>query len=181
MTNDKDISQSYLKEMFDYNHETGLFTKKSRPIHHFKNQRGMNSSNSKNAGKIAGRKHHSGYLTLWINGKVHQLHRIAWIYYHGKIDDRQIDHINGIRNDNRISNLRLTNKGENQKNSKKRKDNNSGHTGVSYHKKCEKWQADICVDNKHIYLGIFSSLEEAKAAREKANIKYGFHKNHGRI
>jgi len=97
----------------------------------------------------------------------------------GKWPKKYTDHINHIRDDNRLLNLREATDGENQKNSSQRKDNTSGITGVGIHKQSGKWQARIKLDSKLKHLGLFDDKFEAICSRKSASNKYGFHENHG--
>ena len=94
--------------------------------------------------------------------------------------DNQVDHINGIRSDNKWSNLRHATQLENTRNRKKSSRNKSGVTGVIWDKSKEKWQARIGVCGKSITLGRFDDFDSAVISRKLAEVKYGFHKNHGR-
>lgn len=80
-------------------------------------------------------------------------------------DDEDVDHINGDTLDNRISNLRVCTRSQNLFNSKLNNRNSSGFKGVSYNKKCKKWTAYITVNYKTVYLGLFTTPEEAYKAR----------------
>jgi hypothetical protein len=106
-------------------------------------------------------------------------HRVAWAVYHGQWPDGQIDHIDGNRLNNRIENLRDVSASQNRKNTKKRKDNTSGIVGVCFDKQTGKWIAKINVSGSNKTLGRYSDIEEATLARKSAEIKYGFHANHG--
>lgn len=121
-----------------------------------------------------------GYLHGALLGHRVLAHRIAWAIHHGAWPCKQIDHINGVRSDNRIENLRDVTWSENQRNVKRKSTNTSGVTGVSWFKELGKWRADICINGKNYYLGSFSSKRDAVSAREEANEKYGYHVNHGR-
>ena len=99
------------------------------------------------------------------------------IYYE---EPNYIDHINGIRNDNRPENLRSVSISENNKNVSKSTRNTSGVVEVYYYANIGKWRADIKYDNKYKHLGCFDKFEDAVLARKKAEIEYGFHENHGR-
>jgi hypothetical protein len=105
------------------------------------------------------------------------VHRLIFALHNGRFPNKDIDHINHNRSDNRPENLREVDKAENNKNYSKYSNNSSGITGVS--KKGKKWQARIQVDKKPIYLGVFNTIEDAASAREEALTSYGFHRNHG--
>ena len=120
-----------------------------------------------------------GYLCGRVGDAFFYAHRIAWVMYYGEWPSDQIDHINGVRDDNRIINLRVVNNQENQRNSTMRRDNTSGITGVVWNKTNRNWRATIRVDSRLINLGSFITLEEAAAARKQADIKYGFTERHG--
>lgn len=105
-------------------------------------------------------------------------HRAVWAMFYNYWPI-EIDHINGDRQDNRIENLREVTRSENLRNARRRCTNVSGVTGVSWDTKLSRWVAVIQTTyNK--YLGSFDSFEEAVAARKAAEIKYGYHPNHGR-
>jgi len=99
---------------------------------------------------------------------------------HDEWPQDEIDHINGIRTDNRLVNLRSVTHRENQKNIKRSTCNTSGRVGVRWEGHRSKWRSAIKVDGREKHLGSFDSFAEASAARKAAEIKYGFHKNHGR-
>lgn len=131
-------------------------------------------------GKQAGTIDRYGYRSVRIGGKAFLAHRVVWFLHHGKWPDMQIDHVNGVLDDNRPCNLRLVSCSEQSKNKSKPSVNTSGRIGVTWHKGAGKWQAGICVSGKHIHLGIFSDFDEACASRAAGEIEYGFHPNHGR-
>lgn len=118
-------------------------------------------------------------MSICIDYKKLLAHRVAWVYFYG-IEPNKIDHINGIRTDNRISNLRDTNSIGNARNTEIKCTNKSGVTGVSWDKKNKKWQVSITVNYKTIFIGRYSLLGDAAKQRKLAEEKYGFHKNHGR-
>ena len=93
----------------------------------------------------------------------------------------EIDHINHVKDDNRIENLRLVSHRDNSRNRKKRADNTSGFQGVSFHKQTEKWQAYCSDDDGNlIYLGLFIGKEEAINERLKFQSLCEYHENHGK-
>ena len=158
------ITQEYLKDAFSYDPETGVFIWKIRPLHHFKNTKGMNIFNSQFAGKIAGSNHTNGYLEVGLSNKGYLLHRLAWVYCHNFLP-KDIDHINGIKTDNRLCNLREANRSENNQNQKvARTDNKLGILGIFFIKSRNRFVAQIGLNNKRIHLGYFKTAEEAHQA-----------------
>jgi hypothetical protein len=121
----------------------------------------------------------TGYKCGNIFAKRHQAHRVLWALTYGEWPEHDIDHINGVRHDNRISNLRAVDRAENLKNVKLRNSNTSGFNGVYWAEDRKKWRAEISANNKNIKLGSFDTLDDAIRCRMAANIKYGFHPNHG--
>lgn len=129
-------------------------------------------------GMFAGSENSDGYLRVKINSVSYRVHRIIWLITYGEWPEGQIDHVNGVRDDNRIENLRAVSVVGNQQNQHMRIDNTSGATGV--HMESGVWIAKIRVLGKRVNLGRFKSVEEAAAARRAAELLYGFHPNHGR-
>ena len=125
--------------------------------------------------------HGGGYRQGSIFGKAYLAHRVVWVMVHNEWPADQIDHINGVKNDNRIENLRVVTNGENSRNLPKRADNTSGHMGVRWHKKALKWTAQITVNSQQVHLGVFTKKDDAIAARKAAEANYGYHENHGRV
>lgn len=132
-------------------------------------------------GAIAGRLSNIGYVDVGIFGKKCGAHRIIWEMVNGKIPDgMEVDHINGVRDDNRISNLRLVTRNDNMRNIKLRCDNTSGFHGVGFNKNSGKFQARIWHRNIRRHLGLFNTAEEAHQAYLAAAKTFGYHENHGR-
>ena len=120
-----------------------------------------------------------GYLRGTIKCKNLFSHRVIWSMHYGDWPAGQIDHINGIRTDNRITNLRVVTNQENAKNMAMKKSNKSGVTGVYWNKKAKKWRAAIMIAGKDHHLGFFSNIEDAAAVRLAALAQYGFGIRHG--
>jgi len=136
--------------------------------------------NSKFVGKKAlCAPHSNGYLFGAISNKKIFAHRAAWAIHYGYWPDGEVDHLNHVRTDNRIENLRVVKRFQNAKNLKKSKRNVSGVTGVFAHTQTAQWQAQIRVNGKSIHLGSFMFFDDAVAARKKAENEYEFHENHG--
>jgi hypothetical protein len=174
------LTQEYLKECFNYDHDTGILRWKVRPQEHFATDRVCKSVNSKWAGHVAGAISSSGYLIVGVNGKRHLVHRVIWPLVCGKWPEFDIDHINGNRADNRLTNLREATRSENRRNCRIRGDNKSGLKGVGFHKKRGKYRARIKADGITTNLGFFSTPQEAHTAYCTAADKHhGQFANHG--
>jgi len=125
-------------------------------------------------GAIAGSLNNSGYLVTRVSGRSIRVHRIVWEMHNGPIPfGIEIDHINRDRADNRIENLRLANRHEQNLNLSQR--TSASHvTGVVFNKKDKKWQAQIGFKGKHLYLGQYANKDDAAKARRTAEINLGF-------
>jgi len=119
------------------------------------------------AGKRAGSPSH-GYVSLGFRGKQIPAHVIIWFMQTGEWPGKEVDHINGDRSDNRIENLRLATDSEQQCNRRMDRRNSSGVKGVYWNKNARKWQAYITKHGRITYLGIYASIEDARAARARA-------------
>lgn len=148
-----------LKLLFSYDPDTGA-------IHWIAKGKGMIKK------KAAGTLLHSGYLGICVGSKRWQAHRIAWALHNGQWPKDQIDHINGIKTDNRICNLREATNSQNGKNLGLSKVNKSGIKGVSFEAYTNKWKATIRVDGKSISIGRFNSIDDALIARQLAEKHY---------
>lgn len=120
------------------------------------------------AGSSAGNVSDNGYVIVRIHGKNHRAHRLGWLLTHGVWPSKQIDHVDGDRANNRLSNLREATNAENQRNARRRVDNTSGAKGVTWHKQHEKWNARIFLGGAHRSLGLFADKGAAIAAYEAA-------------
>jgi len=164
----EELTQERLKELFEYQPETGLLINKV-----FRNSKAL-------AGMEAGTIGGHGYRMVRIDWKPYHTHRLIWLYHYGKWPTHQIDHINGDKLDNRLENLRDVDQAENLKNRKIQSNNTSGTPGVSWNKSDQKWYASIKVNGKTKNLGSFKEKERAIALRKAAEIDFGYHPNHGR-
>lgn len=154
------LTQSRLKELLDYNPDTGDFV--------WLVSRGMTK-----AGNIAGALDSRGYLKIGIEYKRYVAHRLVWFYLYGIWPEKQIDHINGNREDNRIDNLREATHAQNQRNRRLAHSNSkSGIMGVWWVKPNNKWVVSLTVNGTRKHLGYFSDLEEAKKVYLAAKRKY---------
>ena len=183
--NRDDITPELLRKILRYNPETGKLFWLKRTADMFESgklsaQHRCNVWNGNYAGKEAFSINGKGY----IDGKIFNIsfnaHRVAWALFYGEWPKEQIDHIDGNRTNNKISNLRAVSQAENSKNVKLTEANTSGTVGVYWYKRKNKWCAEIVCDYKKIRLGYFDEIQDAIAARKQAEKKYGFHPNHGR-
>jgi hypothetical protein len=164
-------SQAELRAIFQHAPATGQLLWNPRPDNA--------AWNKVFAGKPAGCLDSKGYIRIRTNGVVWVAHRVIWKLVHGT-DPDFIDHINGVRHDNRIENLRSVSQTENARNTRRKRHNTSGVSGVHWVAKDQRWLASIHDKGKRINLGQFRAFEDAVAARRAGEVKYGYHPNHGR-
>ena len=123
-------------------------------------------------GETAGYITLTGYVAIKCNafGGGFLGHRLAWALHHQELPEvyEVIDHINGVKNDNRLVNLRLTSQSVNRLNSRRRSDNKSGHNGVYWCNTFKRWFATISISGKRTTLGRYHNLADAVAVRENA-------------
>ena len=128
------------------------------------------------SGDMAGHIHHNGYRTIGLSGRTHLEHRVVWILVHGRAPHECLDHISGIRDDNRIENLReVSHEGNNRAYNKLMKGTTSRFRGVCWDKKAGKWRSQIKTNGKINYLGVFTCETEAARAYDKKAIELGFY------
>lgn len=153
------LTAERLRELLRYNPETGVFT--------WRVKRGIAL-----AGSIAGNKNRNGYVNIYVDNRPYRAHRLAWLYVYGSFPKQDIDHINGVRHDNRIANLRDVSTSHNMMNQRRaRTDNKLGLLGVHvrtperpHHKISKPYRAMIYVAGKRVNVGSFATAEEAHAA-----------------
>lgn len=152
------ISHEKVRELLEYDPDTGqLFWRK-------------NHGRAK-AGVLAGDRTRSGYIRLSFGGRKHYAQRVIWLWVHGEWPPNDIDHINGIKSDNRLHNLRCATRSQNVANTDTRSTNTSGRKGVSWNRATGKWQAEIRIAGDRKYLGVFDDIEDAAAAYNEAAVE----------
>lgn len=141
-----------LKEVLEYNSSTGLFTR-------------TKSRGNSAAGTVLGTVNKHGYVKAMVLGKYVTLHRLAWFYTHGEWPSDQIDHINGIKTDNRMCNLRVCTTEVNCLNQHGPRVNNKlGLQGVHQIKKTGRFRACCSLQGVKHHIGVFATAEEASLA-----------------
>lgn len=169
-------SRAYLLALLRYDPATGRLTWRPRAAASAHDR----AWNTRYADKPAfTAKDDGGYLCGRIHGKTYRAHRIVWKMETGE-EPQQVDHKNGRRDDLRWRNLRAVNPSGNAQNAGVRADNTSGVPGVVFDRDRLKWRAQIHVEGKCRYLGLFSSIENAAEARRAAEKKHGFFPAHGK-
>lgn len=150
VTRMSELTQEKLKSLLYYDHVIGIFTWLK-------------------SGKIAGNVDSHGYWRIGVANERHRAHRLVWLYVYGEWPKGQIDHINGIKTDNSIKNLRCVSNAENGQNiNNPRTRNVSGLLGVCYDNRHDVYYARIMVRGKQLNLGTFKTAEEAHEAYLKA-------------
>jgi len=161
------LTQSRLKELLHYDPETGIFTRR------------VGRGPSK-AGARVGSRNSCGYIQITIDYRNYHAHRLAFLYMTGALPEQQVDHINGVRNDNRWANLRDVSANCNHRNiGGPMKNNTSGFLGVCWDKNWNSWKASITVARRSVNLGRFPTPELAHTAYLKAKDK--LHPTHLRL
>ncbi len=155
------LTQARLKELLRYDPETGVFTWLVwRP-------------NGVKVGDMAGAIHkYAGYLRIKIDGRQYTAGRLAWLYMTGEFSSLRIDHEDTDKLNNRWRNLRQASASQNGANRPAPRNNTSGRKGVNFQKARGKWQSQIRVDGKLLYLGRFDSVDCAAIAYQSAAAKY---------
>ena len=151
------LTQERLKEVLSYDPDTGIFTR-------LQNVQGCF------AGSPVGTKTNNGYILIGVDRKRYLAHRLAWFYMNGSFPKIHLDHINRIKSDNRIANLREVGFKENSWNVAVLANNTSGVTGVYRSVTDGRWTARIKAKNKNVYLGTYLTFAEAVAARRAGEI-----------
>lgn len=169
------VTPEYIRECFEYDPDTGELTWKSRPRNHFPTERGWRIFHKSYAGKVTGCMDHMGYLIVLIGGRPYPVHRVILALVTGAWPTEMVDHINGVRHDNRLVNLRAATREENRHNTLVRKDSSTGVKGVGKPRVRADgslaWRASITAFKVKTHIGYFPTKEQAAAAIREARKK----------
>jgi hypothetical protein len=154
------LTKAKLKELFNYDENTGLFFRK------------LDANNGRKAGEVAGYIDKEGYVVIAVDGRNYYAHRLVFLYMEGCFPDDCIDHADKNKANNKLSNLRKATKSENGQNLNISVRNTSGYTGVYYEKSSNRWRARIVINKKSISLGRHKSPELAYEAYKIGKAKY---------
>jgi hypothetical protein len=150
------IKHDYLTKVLNYDPDTGVFTWIERTSYVVK------------AGDVAGSMCTNGYWRIMLKRREYGAHRLAWFYMTGEWPLHHIDHKDRNPLNNRWSNLRIATLSQNQANTQCRPTNTSGRKGVTWNRRCAKWQAGIKVNGRSYHLGLFDSIDDAHDAYANA-------------
>ncbi len=148
----RDLTAERVRELLDYDMESGAITWRKR------------TGGTARMGLHAGTTDNSGYTRIGIDRRIYRAHRLVWLHVHGAWPVGEIDHIDGDKSNNRLSNLRDVSRTLNQQNLRKAHKRSASKTlGVSQHAATGKWRARIWVNGKNKSLGLYSTKAEASA------------------
>lgn len=140
-----ELSAGALRELVDYNPETGIFCWKGLKSQISSGQQGR-------------------YVRIAIWGRTYLAHKLVWLYVYGKWPETGLDHIDRNTKNNAISNLREVSSGDNLRNSKSYSNNKTGFRGVMFEARRGLFKAQITLNKRNIFLGYFKTAEEAGSA-----------------
>ena len=121
----------------------------------------------------------TGYRNISLFGRTYLEHQLIWFIYYGVWPSGQIDHINQVRDDNRIANLRDVSKADNARNRSRNPNSKLGEHGIWFNQRTNRYVAEITLNGKKVYQKSFEDIDEAIKERKIKSLELGFHANHG--
>lgn len=166
----KNPTSEILRQLLIYEPDTGKLFWRERPVSFFNDTAGRTAEHSCSCwnARYAGTEalacpDKDGYLHGGIFGRLHKAHRVIWAMQTGEWPKGELDHEDTDRSNNRWGNIREATRSEQMQNQRLPESNSSGVKGVSWHKDRQKWQANITVNGRRKYLGLFDDLRLAEA------------------
>lgn len=182
-----DVDVTLMRQLLRYHPDSGTLVWLERPVEMFRDSATTTAAGTCKwwNGRFAGREAFTARCVDGRHGRIFSVlyyaHRVAWALHYGEWPSLDIDHQDGDRSNNRISNLRLVTHQQNMQNKKIYRSNSSGCHGVALKRSSGRWQAYITINGKRQHIGYFADREQAIAARREAEREADvFHKNHGR-
>jgi hypothetical protein len=172
------FTQGYLLQRFRYDPNTGELWLRPRDSDHWRDRAWNTRYTTSQAGRVFDNGKGKKYRIVVADSVQMFAHRVIWCMHYGGWP-AEIDHIDGNGLNNMLDNLREVTRTENSRNHRRRSKNTSGVTGVHWFKRTGQWRAEIKVSGICISLGYYDDIFSAAAARKSAELKYGFHENHG--
>lgn len=171
------LTYDRLKELIDYDPETGVITSKYSTSKMDKGcQMGSFEAYGSGNTHVKGTRHR---VRITLMGRSYSAHRLVWFWMTGDWPDGVIDHIDGDPWNNKWDNLRDVTGSENSKNIGLSRKNKSGVLGVYWDKRIDMWCSQIGLNGRNKNLGTFHNFDDAVKVRKEAEKKYNFHPNHG--
>lgn len=173
MENVRDLDPLYMtvRDTFDYDPVSGILTRKSSKARWVKPGSVAGSRTVRKSGKT--------YILVKMGPKTYLAHRLIYLYMTGRFPVGEVDHADGNGTNNAWSNLSVGTRRDNCLNVRRRRDNSSGHTGISFCKGKQKWHAYISTENGRVHLGFFIELDDAVRVRQEAVERYNYKAGHG--
>ncbi len=175
-----ELTAETVRKLLRYDPKAGELYWRRRSQKWFPSKKAWKTWNVRFSGQRALTAISRGYRVGFVLSKYCTAHRIIWLMMTGEWPNH-IDHVNGIRNDNRWCNLRSVSQAQNNKNKRIGKNNKSGQLGVYWNKSEDRWVSQIYIDGKCKYLGHYVDFDEACTVRKQAELEYHFNPNHGRM
>ena len=146
------LTAETVRKLLDYEPETGVFRWR------------VDVNSRARKGMVAGCGNGEGYTRIKVFGNSYRAHRLVWLHVYGDWPPEQIDHVNGLRDDNRLVNLRLATNSQNSANKPAQRNNALGLKGVCFRSDSGKFESKIMFNSQQKHLGRFQTAEEAHAA-----------------
>jgi len=178
----KELNTDQVRELLDYDPETGIFTWRERGPHWFKTENACGTFNTRFVGRPAGsvslKKNGYPRIIIGVDGSQYRASRLAFLWMGEELPE-QVDHEDRNSLNNAWKNLRRSSHRENTKNKSMYSNNTSGYTGVSWNKTSGKWLAQVSDNGRLKNLGYFNCPHLAGRVVAEFRKTLGFSPSHG--